>query len=167
MPSGEVDPNTCGNYAASDAGAKLKVFLQSIKDLQTATDDAAKVVKNSCVTMGQELNMSADDLGGDDTGKICNAVIKTYQDNLKVTLKAGAKLTVKFVPGKCTVNASASASAAAAARVRRRPAPAAPVRRVSARRPRRSRRRSTRSARPRSSRSRPTRRSSSTRPSST
>ena len=31
--SGEVDPNTCGNYAAQDAGAKLKAFLQATKDL--------------------------------------------------------------------------------------------------------------------------------------
>src|SRR6059058_2209602 len=74
MPSGEVDPNTCGNYAASDAGAKLKAFLTATKDLQTTTTETAKVVKQSCITMGNELGMSADALGGDDTGKICDAV---------------------------------------------------------------------------------------------
>ena len=32
--SGEVDPNSCGNYAAVDAGMKLKAFLQATKDLR-------------------------------------------------------------------------------------------------------------------------------------
>jgi len=109
--SGEVDPNTCGNYAASDAGAKLKVFLQATKDLEVATEETAKVVKQSCILMGQELGMAEGDLGGDDTGAICNKVIAAYKDNLKVTMKGGAALKIKFVPGKCTVDASASASA--------------------------------------------------------
>ncbi len=109
--SGEVDPNTCGNYAASDAGAKLKAFLQATKDLQTTTIEVAKVVKQSCIMMGNELGMSPADLGGDDTGAICNKVIATYKDNLKVTVKAQAALKIKFVPGKCTASASASASA--------------------------------------------------------
>jgi hypothetical protein len=107
----DVDPNTCGNYAASDAGAKLKVFLQAIKDLQAATADTIKVVKNSCVIMGQELGMADADLGGDDTKAICNKVIATYKDNLKVAFKAGAKLKIVMVPGQCKVDASASASA--------------------------------------------------------
>jgi hypothetical protein len=111
--SGEVDPNTCGNYAAVDAGMKLKAFLQATKDLEVTTTETAKVVKQSCIMMGQELGMSEADLGGDDTGAICNHVIDTYKNNLKVTLKAQAGLHVKFVPGKCTVNASASASAVA------------------------------------------------------
>jgi hypothetical protein len=109
--SGEVDPNTCGNYAASDAGAKLKMFLQATKDLQTETLEVAKVVKQSCIMMGNELGMAAGDLAGDDTGAICNKVIATYKDNLKVTVKSQAALKIKFVPGKCTVDASASASA--------------------------------------------------------
>jgi hypothetical protein len=109
--SGEVDPNTCGNYAAVDAGAKLKVFLQATKDLQTTTEEVAKVVKQSCILMGQELSMAEADLGGDDTGAICNKVIAAYKDNLKVSVKSSAALTIKFVPGKCTVDASASASA--------------------------------------------------------
>src|SRR5262245_37122299 len=89
--SGEIDPNTCGNYAASDAGRKLKVFLQSTKDLDTTLIETAKVVKQSCVMMGQELGMPPADLEGE--GKaVCDRVIATYQNNLKVTLKAGAKL---------------------------------------------------------------------------
>ncbi|HUJ60022.1 MAG TPA: hypothetical protein VLX92_16065 [Kofleriaceae bacterium] len=111
--SGEVDPNTCGNYAASDAGAKLKAFLQATKDLQTATTETVKVVKQSCIMMGQELGMTDADLQGDDTNAICAKVITTYQNNLKVGLKAGAKLTIHYTPGKCTVDASASASASA------------------------------------------------------
>ncbi len=111
--SGEVDPNTCGNYAASDAGARLKAFLTATKELQTQTTEMVKVVKQSCVMMGQELGMPADALGGDDTKAICNSVIKTYQDNLKVALKGKAALKIKFKPAECKVEASASASASA------------------------------------------------------
>src|ERR1700689_3847086 len=50
--SGEVDPNSCGNYSASDAGAKLKVFLAATKLLQDTTVETAKVVKQSCIMMG-------------------------------------------------------------------------------------------------------------------
>jgi hypothetical protein len=112
--SGEVDPNTCGNYAASDAGAKLKIFLQATKDLQTATAETAKLVKQSCVMMGKELGMPEGDISGDDTNGICAKVITAYQDNLKVSLKAGAKLKIKYTPAKCTIDASASASAGGA-----------------------------------------------------
>lgn len=112
--SGEVDPNTCGNYAASDAGAKLKAFLQATKDLETTTAETAKVVKQSCVMMGQELGMSPGDLNIDDTNAICAKVFETYKDNLKVSLKAGAKLKIKYTPAKCTVDANASAAAGGA-----------------------------------------------------
>src|SRR5215831_6732645 len=56
--SGEVDPNTCGNYAASDAGAKLKIFLQATKDLQGAVAEMVKLEKESCIMMGKELGMA-------------------------------------------------------------------------------------------------------------
>jgi hypothetical protein len=112
--SGEVDPNTCGNYAAVDAGAKLKAFLQATKDLQTTTVETVKVVKQSCVMMGQEMQMPAGDLSGDDTQAICNKVFETYKNNLKVSMKAGAKLKIKYTPAKCTVDANASANAGAA-----------------------------------------------------
>ena len=111
--SGEVDPNTCGNYAASDAGAKLKAFLTAIKDLQTTTAETVKVVKQSCVMMGQELGMPEADLQGDDTNGICAKVITQYQNNLKVSLKAGAHAKFVYKPGVCKVNANASASAGA------------------------------------------------------
>lgn len=112
--SGEVDPNTCGNYAATDAGAKLKAFLQATKDLETTTAETAKVVKQSCVMMGQELGMSPGDLNIDDTNAICAKVFETYKENLKVSLKAGAKLKIKYTPAKCTVDANASAAAGGA-----------------------------------------------------
>ena len=112
--SGEVDPNTCGNYAASDAGAKLKAFLQATKDLQTTAAETVKIVKQSCIMMGNELGMPAGDLAGDDTNGICAKVVTAYQNNLKVSLKANAKLKIKYVPAKCTVDASASASAGGA-----------------------------------------------------
>jgi hypothetical protein len=112
--SGEVDPNTCGNYAASDAGAKLKAFLTATKDLQATAIETMKVVKNSCVIMGNDLGMPPDQLAGDDTKAICNAVFATIQNNLKADLKAGAKLSIKYTPAKCTADASASASASGA-----------------------------------------------------
>lgn len=112
MPSGEVDPNTCGNYAAVDAGRKLKAFLQAVKDLQTTAEETVKVVKQSCIMMGQELGMAEADLTGE-TDPVCNKVISTYQNNLKVTLKANAKLTVKYEPAVCTVDAQLAAKAEA------------------------------------------------------
>jgi len=111
--SGEVDPNTCGNYAAVDAGMKLKAFLQATKDLQTTTVETAKIVKQSCIMMGQEMNMSPGDLGGDDTNAICAKVFQTYKDNLKVSMKAGAKLKIVYKPAVCKVEANASANAGA------------------------------------------------------
>ena len=112
MSSGEVDPNTCANYAASDAGRKLKAFLQAVKDLEITTTETVKVVKQSCVMMGQELGLPAPDLEGE-TDSVCAKVITTYQNNLKVSLKANAKLTVKYKPAVCKVDAQLQAKAAA------------------------------------------------------
>jgi hypothetical protein len=111
--SGEVDPNTCGNYAAQDAGAKLKAFLQATKDLDTTTQETAKVIKQSCLTFGNKLGMDQGQLGGDDTDKICTNVFNAYKADLQVGLKAGAKLTIAYTPAQCTADASASASASA------------------------------------------------------
>jgi hypothetical protein len=111
--SGEVDPNTCGNYAASDAGAKLKAFLQATKDLQTTAEETVKVIKQSCVMMGNELGMPEAELAGDDTNGICAKVITAYKDNMKVAFKANAKVKVVFKPAECKVEASASASGGA------------------------------------------------------
>jgi hypothetical protein len=110
--SGEVDPDTCGNYAAQDAGRKLKAFLQATKDLQIQAAETAKVVKESCVMMGEEMAMPEGDLKGE-TNDICAKVITTYQNNLKVSLKPNAKLNIKYKPAVCKVDASVSAKAAA------------------------------------------------------
>jgi len=112
MPSGEVDPNTCANYAASDAGRKLKAFLQATKDLDTAAIETVKVVKQSCVMMGQELGMPEPDLQGE-TDQVCDKVIATYQNNLKIYLKPKAKLAIKYKPAVCTVDAQLAAKATA------------------------------------------------------
>lgn len=58
--------------------------------------------------------MSPGDLNIDDTNAICAKVFETYKDNLKVSLKAGAKLKIKYTPAKCTVDANASAAAGGA-----------------------------------------------------
>ncbi|MBA3454303.1 MAG: hypothetical protein H0T42_14520 [Deltaproteobacteria bacterium] len=110
--SGEVDPDTCENYASSTAGARFKAFLQATKRLQTTAAETAEVVKQSCITMGKEMKMSDAEFTGE-TKDICAKVITTYQDNLKVSLKGGAKLKVEYKPAVCTIDASASASAAA------------------------------------------------------
>ena len=110
--SGEVDPNTCGNYAATDAGIKLKAFLQATKDLQATAAETAKVVKESCIMMGQELKMSEADLKGE-TNDICAKVTTAYRDNLKVSIKPNAKLTIKYKPAVCKIDASIQAKAAA------------------------------------------------------
>jgi hypothetical protein len=112
--SGEVDPNTCGNYAASDAGARLKAFLQATKDLDAAAAETVKLEKESCVLMGQELGMDAGALrSNNDTKAVCQQVIDTYKHNLQVTLKAEGGIHIAFTPGHCEADASASAGASA------------------------------------------------------
>lgn len=110
--SGEVDPNTCGNYAASDAGAKFKAFLQATKDLLAETQEIVKVQKESCLMMGHELGLNDGDMRGE-TKDICATVFTAYQNNLKVGLKAGAKLTIKYKPAVCKIDASFQAKAEA------------------------------------------------------
>jgi hypothetical protein len=110
--SGEVDPNSCGNYAAMDAGIKLKAFLQATKDLEKITAETAMVVKESCIMMGEALKMNEADLKGE-TNDICAKVTTAYRDNLKVSIKPNAKLTIKYKPAVCTVDVSLQAKAAA------------------------------------------------------
>ncbi len=110
--SGEVDPDTCANYAASTAGARFKAFLQATKRLQTTAAETAEVVKQSCIMMGREMQMSDAEFTGE-TKDICAKVITTYQDNLKVSLKANAKLKIEYKPAVCKVDASVTAAAVA------------------------------------------------------
>ena len=110
--SGEVDPNSCGNYAAMDGGAKLKAFLQATKDLQTTTEETVKVVKQSCEMIGREMAMTDADFQGD-TKAVCDKVYKTLRDNMKVSFKAQAGLKIKYKPAVCRVNLDLEAKAAA------------------------------------------------------
>ncbi len=105
----DVDPNTCGNYAASDAGKKIKAFLQATLALNKSVLEAEAEMKVSCGAMAAELGVSEEG----DTATVCNAVSEAIKEHLSVGLKAGAALTLKYEPAVCTVNASAAASAAA------------------------------------------------------
>jgi len=110
--SGMVDPNTCGNYAASDAGRKLKNFLVATQQLQKVSEETVQVVRQSCILIGNELGMTEADYKGE-TKDICAKVYGTIQDNMKVAFKGQAALKVKYTPAVCRVDARAQAEAAA------------------------------------------------------
>lgn len=110
--SGLVDPNTCGNYAAMEGGARLKAFLVAVQDLAAATEETVKVVKQSCVMMGQELGMTEADLGGE-AKEVCAKVWGVIDENMKVAVKGKAALKITYKPAVCRVNVEASAKAAA------------------------------------------------------
>jgi hypothetical protein len=104
-----VDPNTCGNYAASEAGAKLKNFLEASVMLNEMVMSTEAEVKTSCGDMAEELGIPAEG----DTKTLCNAVANAIRDNLKAGLKGQAKLQIDYTPAVCTVSADVAASAAA------------------------------------------------------
>jgi len=112
--SGMVDPNTCGNYAASEAGARLKAFLESIVDLQKRADETVSVVRTSCVMMGKELGMTDGDFPeGMNANDVCAKVWGAYNDNMKVAVKSKAALKIKYKPAVCKVDVQATAEVAA------------------------------------------------------
>ncbi len=112
--SGEVDPNTCGNYAASDAGARLKYFLEAVADLQKRSQETVEVVKTSCKMMGKELGMGdADFPDSMGTNDICAKVWGAYNDNLKVAVKGKAAFKMTYKPAVCKVDVQATADIAA------------------------------------------------------
>jgi len=111
--SGEVDPNTCGNYAVSDAGRKLKDFLVATKALEKTTADTVAVVKTSCIMMGKELGLAEADFNGMEAKDACAKVWGTIHDNMKVAFKGEAGLKIKYKPAVCKVDIDAEASAAA------------------------------------------------------
>ena len=104
-----VDPNSCGNYAASAAGKKLKGFLEATLTLQESVASAEVEMKASCVLMATELGISTEG----DTATVCKAVAAAIQEDLSVGLKAGAKLTVDYQPAQCIVSADVAAEVAA------------------------------------------------------
>lgn len=110
--SGMVDPNTCGNYAATDVGRKLKAFLEATQDLEKQTAETAAVVKQSCILIGNEIGMTEMDYKGE-TKDICAAVYGRVNDNMKVAFKSKAALKVTYKPAVCKISVEASAKAAA------------------------------------------------------
>src|SRR4051812_4428187 len=103
--SGEVDPNTCGNYAAMDAGAKLKAFLTAVADLDKQAKETVQVVQTSCKMMGKELGMSdADFPDSMETKDVCAKVWGAYNENMKVAVKNKSAFKVVYKPAVCKVN---------------------------------------------------------------
>jgi hypothetical protein len=112
--SGMVDPNTCGNYAGSEAGARLKAFLEAVADLQKQSQETVEVVQTSCKMMGKELGMTdADFPDAMETKDICAKVWGAYNDNMKVAVKSKAAFKITYKPAVCRVNVQATAEAAA------------------------------------------------------
>jgi modification target Cys-rich repeat protein len=104
-----VDPDTCGNYAASEAGAKLKAFLEATVTLNEAVIEMEGEIKASCSGMAEKLGVSTDG----DTKAVCNAVSEAIEANLKAGIKGKASLKVDYKPAVCTVNADVAVDAAA------------------------------------------------------
>ena len=105
----DVDPESCGNYAATDAGKKLKAFLKATMAINEAVIEAEAEMKVSCAAMAAELGVSEEG----DTKTVCIAVSDSIKEHLSMGLKAGAKLEIEYEPAVCTINASAAASATA------------------------------------------------------
>lgn len=106
---GKVDPNACEGMDASDVGKKLKIFLEASAKLQTAAADLDAKMKTACGEIVAELGGK----GEGETKDVCNAAAMAIRDNMKASLKAEAKVTAKYKPAECTVNAEAQASAQA------------------------------------------------------
>lgn len=104
-----VDPNTCGNYAASEAGAKLKAFLEATVTLNEAVISMEGEIKTSCAGMAEKLGVSTEG----DTRSVCNAVADAIRANLKAGIKGKAELKVDYKPAVCRVNADVAVDAAA------------------------------------------------------
>lgn len=104
-----VDPNTCGNYAASEAGAKLKAFLEATVTLNEAVVEMEGEVKVTCAGMAEKLGVPAEG----DTQTVCNNVANAIREHLSAGLKAEASLELDYQPAVCTVSADAAVEAAA------------------------------------------------------
>ena len=109
-----MNPNTCGNYAAKATGKKLKKFLEATVALDKAVKNTENYAKDTCTMMGKKLGIAP----SGDTKQVCGEVSKALKEHLRVGLKAGAAVELKYEPAVCTVNIEAAASAAAAVRGR-------------------------------------------------
>ena len=104
-----VDPDTCGNYAANEAGAKLKAFLEATVTLNEAVVKMEGEIKASCDGMADKLGIKAEG----DTKAVCNAVADAIKANLKAGIKGKASLKVDYQPAVCTVSADVAVDVAA------------------------------------------------------
>jgi hypothetical protein len=112
--SGMVDPNTCGNYAGVEAGARLKAFLEAVVALQKTSQETVEVVKTSCKMMGKELGMNDGDFPDSmETKDVCAKVWGAYNDMFKVAVKGKAALKITYKPAVCRVDMKATAELAA------------------------------------------------------
>lgn len=105
-----VNPNDCGAYASSEAGRKIKAFLEATVKLDAAVQDTENTVKQACQAMGAELGMAG--LDGN-TKEVCNKAIAELQNHIKLGIKTKADLKVNYEPAVCEVNVEAAASASA------------------------------------------------------
>ena len=100
-----VDPNTCGNYAATDVGKKLKGFLEATLTLEKAIKETDVVMTTACNDMAKELGIEAEG----DVKAVCQAVADKIKDNINTSVTAGASLNVQYKPAECTVDINAAA----------------------------------------------------------
>jgi hypothetical protein len=105
----KVDPNTCGNYAASDAGRKLKAFLEATVKLEETVKGIEVEVRTGCDAMAKELGVDAKG----ETKAVCDRVFAQIKEDLSAGIKADARLTIDYKPAVCTVSVDAAASFAA------------------------------------------------------
>src|SRR4051794_27667782 len=110
--SGMVDPNSCGNYAGTEAGARLKAFLEAVVELQARSKETVDIVSDSCKTMGKELGMADADLSGEPK-ELCAKVWNAYNENMKVAVKGKAAFKITYKPAVCQVDVNAEADIAA------------------------------------------------------
>lgn len=105
-----VDPNSCGNYAASDVGRKLRSFLRATVRLDREVQKTENWVKDTCIAMGAKMGVTG--LTGT-TKETCDKVLAELRNSLTVGLKPNAKLKIDYQPAVCTVDVQASAQVAA------------------------------------------------------
>ena len=107
-----LESNACGDLSGSEVGRKYMAFIDASADLQKAATSVESTIKDACIAMGRELQLTAAQLSGD-TKTICTSAFATLSDFRKVGIKAGANVNIKYTPAVCTVNMEAAASAAA------------------------------------------------------
>ncbi len=104
-----VDPSSCGSYASSDAGRKVKAFLEATVELNEAVIKADNYLLDTCKEMGAELGVPPEG----DAKTVCNAVAVALQNHLEIAIKPEAKVELEFVPASCEVDMGIAAKAAA------------------------------------------------------